>query len=218
MNSGFWQLHYRCFTVAAEEETIVSPVRWQRFIPRLMPNCESCWKGRKTMVFTQMDEHWYVHGFLYSVRFLWCVGRREDVLVTKSQLVLDELLKPTRSSGPLSLSSSAVTLSGLLISRASRGVGFTFPCCQSSLLLLLLLQLLDGVHLSPGAHLAHRSRVLALHHQLVGHLVVSLQRPGEKWKPTILDKLHKWKNRRRRTSNQVFEWRWRFLGNITFQY
>lgn len=47
------------------------------------------------------------------------------------------------------------------------------PLPQISLLflLLLLLELLDGIHLIPGAHLAHGGRVLALHHQLVGHLV-----------------------------------------------
>lgn len=42
---------------------------------------------------------------------------------------------------------------------------------SSSLLLLLLLLLVDGVHLVPGVCLAYRGGVLALHHQLVGHLV-----------------------------------------------
>lgn len=40
--------------------------------------------------------------------------------------------------------------------------------------LLLLLELRDGVHLRPGLHLAHLGRVVALHHQHVGHLAVFL--------------------------------------------
>lgn len=42
------------------------------------------------------------------------------------------------------------------------------------LLELLLLELLNGIHLSSGTHLAHRCRVLSLHHQLTGHLIVFL--------------------------------------------
>lgn len=40
---------------------------------------------------------------------------------------------------------------------------------------LLLLELRDGVHLRPGLHLAHLGRVVALHHQHVGHLAVFLR-------------------------------------------
>lgn len=53
-----------------------------------------------------------------------------------------------------------------------------WPPSRASLLLLLLfllLELLNGVHLVPGAHVAHGGRVVALHHQLVGHLIVPLQ-------------------------------------------
>ncbi|KAG7231175.1 hypothetical protein INR49_012006, partial [Caranx melampygus] len=57
-------------------------------------------------------------------------------------------------------------------------VGFTVPCRQSSLLLLLLLlELFDGVHLSPGAHLAHRGGVLALHHQLQAAMATIVDSP-----------------------------------------
>lgn len=44
--------------------------------------------------------------------------------------------------------------------------------------LLVLLELRDGVHLRPGLHLAHLGRVVALHHQHVGHLAVFLLGKG----------------------------------------
>lgn len=44
--------------------------------------------------------------------------------------------------------------------------------------LLLLLELRDGVHRRLGLHLAHLGRVVALHHQHVGHLAVFLLADG----------------------------------------
>lgn len=62
-------------------------------------------------------------------------------------------------------------------------------CCQSSLLfLLLLLELLNGIHLSSGAHLAHGGGVFALHHQLIGHLIVFLQRNRKGKKKALMRK------------------------------
>lgn len=61
------------------------------------------------------------------------------------------------------------------------------------LLFLLLLELLNGIHLCSGTHLAHRSRVLSLHHQLAGHLIVFLwenERKGRNEEKCIVYVLH----------------------------
>lgn len=69
----------RRFILAAEEEEF-SCVDFPLFTSKhmkvvntpanvMMQNYEICWKGRKTKVFTLMDEHLEVHGFLYSVHF-----------------------------------------------------------------------------------------------------------------------------------------------------
>lgn len=121
-------------------------------------------EDRKTLtVFTLMDEHVEVHGFLYSVRI-----NGEVVDVKKKTSVL--------SRGPLKPKPYSGVPSPLLQHRMSHiELGFTFllllPRISLLFLLILLLELLDGIHLIPGAHLAHGGRVLALHHQLVGHLV-----------------------------------------------
>lgn len=96
--------------------------------------------------------------------FTVCVGRRGD-LITESPGLLGE---PAQVLAPLHHCNTQ--RSPLQQSSTWR----LASCRRGSFLLLLLLELLDGVHLSPGAHLAHRGGVLALHHQLVGHLVVPL--------------------------------------------
>ena len=53
------------------------------------------------------------------------------------------------------------------------------PKVQALLLLIFLLQLLDGLHLAPGADLAHGGGVF-LHHQLIGQLTLSLLPGGKK--------------------------------------
>lgn len=121
-------------------------------------------KGR-TKVFTLMNEHLEVHGFLYSVRFNGAC----DLVTHNSKFSLSGPLKPNPYSGPRSPLQHCNTRRSPLQQSFPRGDRL------SLLFLLFLLELLDGVHLSPGAHLAHRGRVLALHHQLVGHLVVFLQ-------------------------------------------
>lgn len=49
----------------------------------------------------------------------------------------------------------------------------------ASVLLLLLLELRDGVHLRLGLHLAQLGRVVVLHHQHVGHLAIFLLADGK---------------------------------------
>lgn len=117
-----------------------------------------------------------MHGFLYSVRLKWCVGRREGDFVTYLKFSLSSETKPCRSSR--SLLSSTVTLGCLLSSKVPHGGRLYLPpdVKRSLMFFLLLLELLDGVHLRPGGHLAHLGRVLALHHQLIGHVIVFLQR------------------------------------------
>lgn len=116
----------------------------------------------------------------FTVCVLMVRRPRGDDLVTESPVKLSwESLGKQTTLGS-SLDSSAPTLGGLLFGKVSHaGWLHLLLLRHNSLLLLLFLQLLDGVHRSPGAHLAHRGRVLALHHQFVGHLIVSLQEPGE---------------------------------------
>lgn len=114
-------------------------------------------------VFTLMDEHVEVHGFLYSVRI-----NGEVVEVKKKTSVLSRgPLKPKPySGGPLSPPAPYVPHWARLYLPPP-----PLPRISLLFLLVLLLELLDGIHLIPGAHLAHGGRVLALHHQLIGHLV-----------------------------------------------
>jgi len=107
----------------------------------------------------------YLHGWVDAwgrmAFFTVCVGRREEDLLALTRFILSgEPLKPNQYPGLL------WTLGRLF---------FSFVPLGGSLLLLLL-ELLDGVHLSPGARLAHRGAVLALPHQLGGHLAVFLRR------------------------------------------
>lgn len=125
----------------------------------------------------------------FTVCVLLCVGQCEEDLVTHySKFSLGgggEPLKPNHTQVLSRLQHSNTQWSPLQQSSTWGSASSPPPaCCQSSLLflLLLLLELLNGIHLSSGAHLAHWGRVLALHHQLIGHLVVFLRRKrkGEK--------------------------------------
>ena len=92
----------RCFILAAEEEKKFSRVVFPLFTSRhmevvntatgvMMQNYENCWKGRKTTVFTLMNEHLEVHGFLYSVRFN---GVKVDVKKTPSLWIQSLIVYP----------------------------------------------------------------------------------------------------------------------------
>lgn len=141
-------------------------------------------EDRKTLtVFTLMDEHVEVHGFLYSVRI-----NGEVVEVKKKTSVLSRgPLKPKPySGGPLSPPAPYVPHWARLY------LPPPLPRISLLFLLVLLLELLDGIHLIPGAHLAHGGRVLALHHQLVGHLVfLWTKQTGEMETVAVLNQMSK---------------------------
>lgn len=135
--------------------------------------------------------HWWMNTWrcmaFFTVCVLFCVGRHEEDLVTHySKFSLSgEPLKPNHTR-VLSLLQHRNTQRSPLQHSSTWRSALPFPLLSKSslLFLLLLLELLDGVHLSSGAHLAHRSRVLGLHHQLVGQLIVFLQtRQKRKMKP-----------------------------------
>ena len=130
MNPVFWQLHYHSTDVSfllrrrkKKFSRVVFPLFTSRHMEVvntatgvMMQNYENCWKGRKTTVFTLMDEHVEVHGFLYSVRFN---DVKFDVKKTPSLWSLKVCPENPWNQIILgsSLLSSTVTLDGLFFSQ-----------------------------------------------------------------------------------------------------